>query len=297
VEIRPNSLTGLMKPVLKSDLVYHVLVTKSLDFLLTTYTIKATRIQLKEIRRRLGTRVLSYELGHGLLLEFDLSRDHDAFLYDYLTRYGSYEGEVASILPKLITRETTFVDVGANMGYFTVMCSRLSRAVYAYEPVPAEFERLSKNIAINGLRNVRAFQCAVSKEPGRLKLYESMISDGHDSTVKRFEHDRSILVDAVSLDEAIDSPSRKIVLKVDAEGSEMDVLLGATGLIRSGRVSEIVLEWARGIYPEVSNLRERFALYSSLGTVEVLDARVGSYIVRDRHEIPDFCNLLVRVRR
>jgi len=285
-----------MKPVLKNDLVYHVLVTKSFDFLLTKYTIKATRIQLKEIRRRLGTGVLTYGLGHGLRLEFDLSRDHDAFLYDYLTRYGSYEGEVASILSKLITRETTFIDVGANMGYFTVMCSRLSREVYAFEPVPAEFERLSKNIALNNLRNVRAFQCAVSKEPARLRLYESKISDGHDSTIRRFEHHKSILVDAVTLDETIEPPTRKIVLKVDAEGSEMDVLLGATGLIRSGRVSEIVLEWARGIYPEVSNLKDRFALYSSLGTIEVLDARVGSYIVRDRHEIPDFCNLLIRVR-
>jgi hypothetical protein len=47
----------------------------------------------------------------------------------------------------------------------------------------------------------------------------------------------------------------------------------------------------------VTNLRERFALYSSLGSVEVLDERMGSYRVRERHEIPDFCNLLVRVRR
>ena len=54
------------------------------------------------------------------------------------------------------------------------------------------------------------------------------------------------MVDAVRLDEVVDLSVRDVVMKVDVEGSEMDVLLGALGLIGSGRVSAIVLEWARG---------------------------------------------------
>jgi FkbM family methyltransferase len=286
-----------MKPLLKYDLVYHLVMTKSIDFFVTQRTIKATRIQLNKIRGRLGTGVFRYDLGQGLQIEFDLSKDHDAFIYDYLLRNGHYEREVASILSELITKETTFIDVGANLGYFTVLCSKLAQTVYAFEPVPAEFERLSRNISLNNLKNVRAFQCAVSDERTRLKLFESRISDGHDSTVKRFEHDKSIFVDAVMLDEIVEPTVKKVVMKVDTEGSEMNVLLGATRLIRSGKVSEIVVEWARAIYPDITNLRERFALYSALGSVEVLDDRVGSYVVRERNEIPDYCNLLIRVRR
>jgi FkbM family methyltransferase len=287
----------LLKPFLKHDLAYHVLVTKSLDFLSTQLFIKTTRLQLNEIRGRFGTGLCTYELGPGLRIELDLSTNHDAFLYGYLLKFGRYEREVESVLSEVITKDTTFIDVGANIGYFTTQCSRLAQTVYAFEPVPAVFQRLSRNISLNNCNNVRAFQCAVSKERTSLRFFESKISDGHDSTIKRFEHDKSIFVDAVTLDETVEPSAGTIVMKVDAEGSEMGVLQGASGLIRSGNVSAIVVEWARRIYPRVTNLRERFALYSSLGAVEVLDDRLGSYRVRDRCEIPEYCNLLIRVRR
>jgi FkbM family methyltransferase len=295
--IKPSSFMTLLKPLLRNDFAYDVLVTKSMDFLSTKYTIKTTRLQLNELRSRLGTGLYTYDRGQGARFEFDLSNDLDAFMCDYLLRFGHYEKEVEQVLSGLITRGTTFIDVGANIGYFTVLCSGLAREVYAFEPAPAVFERLSRNVRLNGLRNVRAFQCAVGRRRTKLRLYESKVSAGHDSTIRRFEHDRSVLVDAVSLDDTIEPMAGDIVMKVDAEGSEMDVLLGAMGLIRSGKVSAIVLEWARRIYPRVANLRERFALYRALGSVEVLDDRLGSYGVRERHEVPEFCNLLIRVRR
>ena len=288
---------ALVKPLLRNDLVYDVVMTKSVDFLLAQRTYKTTRIQLNEIRRRFGTGLSRYDLPQGLQIEFDLSNDLDAFMYDYLLKHGHYEREVESVLSELITRETTFVDAGANVGYFTLLASGLAKEVYAFEPVPDVFERLSRNISLNDLRNVHALQLALSRERGRLRLYESKISPGHDSTVRRFEHDRSIMVNAASLDEVVDPSVREVVMKVDVEGSEMDVLLGASGLMRSGKVSAIVLEWARGLYPDVANLRERFALYSALGSVEVLDAYRGRYRVRERQELPEICNLLIRVRR
>jgi FkbM family methyltransferase len=295
--MKPSSFIVRMKPLLKNDLAYHVLVTKSIDYLSTQHTIKTTRLQLNGIRRRLGTGLYTYDLGQGLKIEFDLSQNLDAFMCDYLMRFGRYESEVESVLSRLVTKETTFVDVGANIGYFTVIFSKSARTVYAFEPVPTIFERLSRNLSLNGCENVRALQLAVSKERARLRLYESKISDGHDSTVRRFEHDRSILVDAVSLDEAVDPSAKDIVMKVDVEGSETDVLMGALGLIRSGRVSAIVVEWSRRIYPSVANLRERFALYSAMGSVEVIDDRLGTYKVTERQQVPDFCNLLIRVGR
>lgn len=272
-------------------------MTKSLDFLLTQRTIKATRIQLNELRRRRGTGVALLAIPGGLEMEFDLSDDLDAFMYDHLVRNGHYEEEVESALLGLLSRHSTFVDVGANIGYFTLLCSSSARAVYSFEPVPSVFERLSGNIALNGIANVSALPLAVYREKARLKLYESRVSPGHDSFVRRSEHEKASIVDAVTLDEALGPDEEEVVMKVDVEGSEMDVILGASGLIRSGRVSAIVLEWARGLYPEVANLRDRFSLYSSLGTVEVLDGPQRSHVVRDRHDLPEICNLLIRVRR
>ncbi len=294
---KPSSFKTMMKPLLRNDLLYHVVMTKSVDYLLTLHILKATRIQLREVRRRFGMRVYRYDLGQGLQMEFDLSNDHDAFLYNHLLTYGYYEREVTSALSGLITEKTTFIDVGANGGYFSILFSKRAQTIYAFEPVESAFERLSRNISLNRLNNVRAFQLAVLRERKSLRLFESRISNGHDSAIKRFEHDKFIFVDAVTLDETVDPSVRDVVMKVDAEGSEMDVLIGASSLIKSGKVSAVVLEWARGIYSHVTDLRERFALYSSLGSVEVLDDHLGPYVVRDRSEIPDFCNLLIRIRR
>ena len=118
---------AMVKPLLKNDLVYDVVMTKSVDFLLAQRTLKLTRIQLNEIRRRFGTGVTRYDLPRGLQIEFDLSNDLDAFMYDYLLRYGHYEREVETVLSELITKETTFIDAGANVGYFTVLASRQAR--------------------------------------------------------------------------------------------------------------------------------------------------------------------------
>ena len=171
--MKPSSFIVRMKPLLKNDLAYHVLVTKSIDYLSTQHTIKTTRLQLNGIRRRLGTGLYTYDLGQGLKIEFDLSQNLDAFMCDYLMRFGRYESEVESVLSRLVTKETTFVDVGANIGYFTVIFSKSARTVYAFEPVPTIFERLSRNLSLNGCENVRALQLAVSKERARLRLYES----------------------------------------------------------------------------------------------------------------------------
>jgi FkbM family methyltransferase len=286
----------LIGPLLNNDYAYDVVVTRSIDFVRTRRTIKTTRIQLNRFRAQHGTGLVRHQLRPGLQMEFDLSQDLDAFMYEYLLTNGSYEQEVQAVLAGKITKRTTFVDVGANLGYFTLLFAGTAQTVYAFEPVPDVFERLSRNVALSGLKNVKTFQRAVSRGQGTLKVFESTISAGHDSTVKRFEHNKSILVEAVSLDQVVEPPSGDVVLKVDVEGAEMDVLLGALGLIKSGKVPTIVLEWARYLYPRVTELKERFDLYSSLGSVEVLEGGQRR-MATDRRELPEICNLLITIKK
>lgn len=288
------SLEAVVRPLLKSDLLYDVLVTRSLDRLRTRRTIKATRTQLIDIRRRFGTGEVRCAIPGGLEMEFDLSDALDAFMYDHISRLGGYEPEVGSVLSRLVTPSTIFVDVGANVGYFTLLCARSAKRVYALEPVEPVFRRLKRNVEINSLENVVALNAAASREGGAVRLFESRISPGHTSSVKRPEHGGSAMFEAVRLDDVVDARG-DVVMKVDVEGSEMDVLLGATRLFASGSVTAVVVEWARGLYPNVSSLRERFAFYSSLGSVQLLDETEGPRRVVDRGELPEVCNLLVSV--
>ena len=69
----------------------------------------------------------------------------------------------------------TFVDVGANIGYFTLLTAKIVQhgRVYAFEPEQTNFELLSKSVSLNDLQNVAIYQKALSAKEGLIKLYLS----------------------------------------------------------------------------------------------------------------------------
>jgi FkbM family methyltransferase len=136
----------------------------------------------------------------------------------------------------------TLVDVGANVGYFTLLAATLGARVVAYEPTPAVNQRLRENVALNTFDNVTVVNAAVMDKRGTVTLYESqddpeannMFGDGH----------QSVEVQAVSLDD--DLAARNIhrvdLLKIDAEGAEPLVLAGAIKLLGDCAAPTIIIE-------------------------------------------------------
>ncbi|MEN6547163.1 MAG: FkbM family methyltransferase, partial [Armatimonadia bacterium] len=76
----------------------------------------------------------------------------------------TWEQENTLVLKAILASTHTFVDVGANIGYYALLASRLLRqgSVFAYEPVPTTFEWLQRNIQLNRSRNIESFPVAVS---------------------------------------------------------------------------------------------------------------------------------------
>jgi FkbM family methyltransferase len=136
----------------------------------------------------------------------------------------------------------TFVDVGANVGYFTLLAASLGASVVAYEPTPTVVKRLRENIALSGFDSVTVVNAAVADKRGILHLYQSpndpeannLFGDGDDP----------VKVRAVSLDDDLaDHGVQKIdLLKIDAEGAEPLVLIGAARLLRSNSAPTIIIE-------------------------------------------------------
>ncbi|MCO5168015.1 MAG: FkbM family methyltransferase [Planctomycetes bacterium] len=155
---------------------------------------------------------------------------------------GLHELEEMAFLLHLLRPEDQFVDVGANVGSYTVLASAAVGArTVAFEPVPATFEHLRANVHLNGvgervvLRNV-----GVGARPDHL-LFSS-----DDDTTNRVlagpQDDRpSVRVPVVRLDDerAITSPR---LVKIDVEGYEGAVLDGAAELLRSPGLDALVLE-------------------------------------------------------
>jgi FkbM family methyltransferase len=136
----------------------------------------------------------------------------------------------------------TFVDVGANVGYFTLLASTLGARVVAYEPTPSVFTRLRENVDLNGFHHAQLVNAAVMDKPGTLSLHLS--GDDPEANSLFGDDAQSVQVPAVTLDD--DLASRDIqhvdLLKIDAEGAEPFVLDGATRLLSSPKPPAIIVE-------------------------------------------------------
>jgi len=165
---------------------------------------------------------------------------------------GKYEQETRSLLEHVTERGMTVADVGAHVGYYTLLFSRLvgdNGRVFAFEPEPDNHALLCKNIAINHCSNVIPIAKAVSDRTGIVKLFVS--SQGNDRH-SIFENPRSVVresireVPSVSLDAflATEGWPRVDVVKMDVEGAEPLALEGMQELIRRSQPFKLVVEFA-----------------------------------------------------
>ncbi len=146
-----------------------------------------------------------------------------------------YEPELA-YLERALSPGNTFVDVGANLGIYTLVASRIvgpSGRVIAFEPSAQSFSQLKANITLNGLTNVQVYPAAVSDKIGQAFLYHG--SDPAQNSLGRDPRlePKGEEVVTQSLDSAISQASvgRVHVIKMDVEGAEELVLRGADTVV------------------------------------------------------------------
>lgn len=160
--------------------------------------------------------------------------------WEYLLGYVK-ESATTEFLSSFIKRDMTFVDVGANVGYFTLLAASLGARVVAYEPTPEVYTRLRENIELNGLQNVTLMNAAVAEKAGTLTFHQSP-DDPEANSI--FGEGECIQVQAVALDDDLSRRDIRQVdlLKIDAEGAEPLVLAGAAKLLSSEHPPVMVIE-------------------------------------------------------
>ncbi|TAN39022.1 MAG: FkbM family methyltransferase [Verrucomicrobia bacterium] len=190
---------------------------------------------------------------------FDMLLDlHDPAVSRPLLLAGDYEPHVTSVLLDLLRADTRFLDIGANIGYFSLLAATRcpQGRVFAVEPDPQNFRLFSASIALNGLRDhVTAVQTAASDEEGRATLSDlgNAENRGARFTAKTraalearvhgpaptFTEVRMTRLDRLFAGERID------VVKIDVEGHEPPALRGAEGLLRACKPA-VLLEFSPG---------------------------------------------------
>jgi len=172
----------------------------------------------------------------------------------YIRSHGK-ENLTTQIFKRVVRDGHTVVDIGANIGYFTLLAARLvgkKGKVYAFEPEPRNYSILLKNIALNGYENVAPMPKAVSNAAGIARLYLSSKDIGahtirqyHDK--RQFDEKESgefVEVESVTLDELFDDKKQPIdVIKMDIEGAEMAAISGMDRVIRENKNLKMFIEF------------------------------------------------------
>jgi FkbM family methyltransferase len=159
-----------------------------------------------------------------------------------LARTGRYEPEVTATLRKVLAPGATLIDIGANVGWFSLLGASIvgpSGHVVAVEPNPRNVALLRESVKDNGFENVDVLPVALAERQGVAALE----TDGSNGRVIPIDGpppetmEASFVVATYPLDELLDDvgTSRVDVMKIDVEGAEPLVLLGATKTISQRR--------------------------------------------------------------
>src|SRR3989338_3786367 len=165
--------------------------------------------------------------------------------------FGLYERETYALFKKTITKGMVVVDIGAHIGYFTRLFSKLvgyGGEVLAFEADPTNFALLSQNT--KGFKNVRTAQIAITDRVGIIDFYHYDDKSGAHSTLGNVPLDfskRKLTVGATTLDSWLEKNGilRVDVIKMDIEGGEGAALSGMTRALKSARVlvTELAPAW------------------------------------------------------
>lgn len=140
----------------------------------------------------------------------------DAFTVDEVFKVGYFKNLE-------LNKNDIVIDIGLNIGVFSVAASKLCKKVIAYEPDRENFELAKKNLALNNINNVEIYQKAIAKDKGKIDLYlnSGVCSDCHSTLkIRGREH---IQVISESINDVLEkyNPTK---LKIDCEGEELNFM-------------------------------------------------------------------------
>jgi FkbM family methyltransferase len=151
------------------------------------------------------------------------------------------EGDVNELILSSLKEDDVFLDVGANIGYYSVLAGKIigdSGRVISVEPVPSTAEVLNYNIKLNNLRNVKVIQKATWSNNQVITMYVPESFFGMASICNLHDAD-ALDVEGITLDTVCEAPEVNL-LKIDAEGSEYQILEGARKTLEKTR--NVILE-------------------------------------------------------
>ncbi|SRR5579875_367235 len=217
----------------------------------------------------------------------------------HIYRLGAHEADITRYVMEHIHLRPgeIAVDVGANLGWYTVLLSRLSAPgarIFAFEPDPETYALLSRNLRLNAATGVAALNVALGDTPGMAVLhrYKSSNNGRHTLSPGRDGGGGECEVSVQTLDSFCEAQglaeSRIRFLKIDVEGFEYFVLRGAANALR--RCDCILLELNRG---DAADELVQLLAASGLAASAFIGGRLRPMVFSEIRQSPDQLDLLL----
>ncbi len=241
---------------------------------------------------------------------------------NYLTYRVFWEGyknfEYTPIFEKLIKKTNCFYDIGANIGYYSLLGAKLNPniKIKAFEPALGPLHFLKENVAVNDLKNIKVEAIALADKNGEIDFYEvksnkysyikyNLAGEGNAGSQTDPSHFVKNTVKAITTDDYLKlNPNDKVdLVKMDTEGTEHYILMKADVLLSQHQPIIICETLFNTIETELENILKPYGyeFYNHVGTglqkVETITRKVDNEVRNcffvhpsKKHLIEEFIN-------
>ncbi|RDE12989.1 MAG: hypothetical protein C4K48_09280 [Candidatus Thorarchaeota archaeon] len=189
------------------------------------------------------------------LLNQDMILLQPDYWVEIFTHTGIYEKEVTQYILTHGPYDAA-IDVGANCGYYTVLLSRLSQKVYAFEPDPRTFRALLENT--KHFDNVQLSRVAAGDAFVNNKPFSQTPSHGSSGMHNLVDDSNVISVSVRRLDDVIPTGTKVDLMKIDVEGHEAAVLKGSRRIRDENPDMKIICETKLSTIYDVCKVLEEY---------------------------------------
>jgi FkbM family methyltransferase len=172
-------------------------------------------------------------------------------LSDQIRRDGIYERCETVLTCQIVKPGDTVLDIGANIGYYTLLASKLvgsSGQVYAFEPELQNFEILKWNVDNLGHENTICTNAGISDYTGEANLFLCRDNPGGHHLHEPVDFEEAQAVQITSVDDFLKGEAERVdYIKIDAQGAEQSILAGMKNTLEKNRDTlKLLLEFAPG---------------------------------------------------
>jgi FkbM family methyltransferase len=180
--------------------------------------------------------------------------------------FGVWEPNLTAFIEARLAPGHVFVDVGANLGWFSILAGKLvgpEGEVVAIEASPLLCDELQENVEANGAGNVRVVNAAAGREPGMVDIE---YGPAEQTGLTRVSEGSAVRADTLQALVGAEDLSRARLIKIDVEGAEFDVIGGfAPAIGELSQDAEVIVEVGPQRASGATDVDELFSAFEGVG--------------------------------